>query len=193
MRVLGCAWKINFPEVIWSWLTKMRLWPQKWFETQIFTLNHFQVRHAKRERERERERESARKEREEAQITPLTSPVNPELQSDDRTHQISPIAPRHSISPSILPPFDLTSARSRLRPTNLRPTDLQPTNLSLWFWFLLLLWWCCSGVLVVVVAEICCRGSSLEFWWCVVLVFGCDFEIFYNKICLDAEKIAEKM
>ena len=44
---------------------------------------------------------------------------------------------------------------------------------------------------------------ELEFWWCVVLGFGydlfrglgfgCDFEIFCNKICLDAEKIAEKM
>ena len=44
---------------------------------------------------------------------------------------------------------------------------------------------------------------ELEFRWCVVLGFGCDlfcelgfgcdFEIFCNKICLDAEKIAEKM
>ena len=25
------------------------------------------------------------------------------------------------------------------------------------------------------------------------LGFGCDFEIFCNKICLDAKKIAEKM
>ena len=25
------------------------------------------------------------------------------------------------------------------------------------------------------------------------LGFGCDFEIFCNKICLDAEKIVEKM
>ena len=44
---------------------------------------------------------------------------------------------------------------------------------------------------------------ELEFWWCVVLGFGCDlfrglgfgydFEIFCNKTCLDAEKIVEKM
>ena len=56
---------------------------------------------------------------------------------------------------------------------------------------------------MVVVVGVCCRGSSLELRWCVVLGFGCDlfrglrfgcdFEIFCNKICLDAEKIAEKM
>ena len=44
---------------------------------------------------------------------------------------------------------------------------------------------------------------ELEFRWCVVLGFGCDlfrglgfgcdFEIFCNKIYLDAKKIAEKM
>ena len=36
-------------------------------------------------------------------------------------------------------------------------------------------------------------GVELEFRWCVVLGFGCDFEIFYNKICLDVEKMAKKM
>ena len=59
---------------------KMSLWPQKWFEDQFFTSNHFRVRRAERERERERER---------AQITPSMSPVNPELQSDDHMHQIA--------------------------------------------------------------------------------------------------------
>ena len=67
---------------------KMSLWPRKWFEAQIFTSNHFRVRRAEREGERERERERART-REEAQITPSTLPANPELQSDDRTHQIA--------------------------------------------------------------------------------------------------------
>ena len=37
----------------------------------------------------EREREKEREEEEGAQITPLTSPANPELQSDDHTHQIA--------------------------------------------------------------------------------------------------------
>ena len=59
----------------------------------------------------------------------------------------------------------------------------------------------------MVVVAFDCRSLlswvELEFRWCVVLGFdcdlfrglgfGCDFEIFYNKICLDAEKIAEKM
>ena len=93
-------------------------------------------------------------------------------------------------------------ARSRLRAISpstqsLRPTDLRPTDLSLslWFWFLLLLWWCGSGVLVVVAFD--CRSLllwvELEFRWCVVLGFGCDFKIFCNKICWDVEKIAEKI
>ena len=75
--------------------------------------------------------------------------------------------------------------------------------------------WYGSGVLVVVAFD--CRSLlpwvELEFRWCVVLGFGydlfcglgfgydlfcglgfgCDFEIFCNKICLDAEKIAKKM
>ena len=52
MWVFGCAWKINFLKVIWSWLCKMRLWPRKWFGVKIFTWNHFRVRCAKREREK---------------------------------------------------------------------------------------------------------------------------------------------
>ena len=146
---------------------------------------HFKQFLGQTRRERERERERAREEGEEAQIMPSTSSANPELQSDDRTHQISPIAPR--TAPLDLA-FDLASVRSRLR----------TIDLSLWFWFLLLLWWCSGGVLVVVVVGVCCRGSSLEFRWCVVLGFGCD--LFRGlrfgcdfEICLDAEKIAEKM
>ena len=80
-----------------------------------------------------------------------------------------------------------------------------PISLYVWFWFLLLLWWCGSGVLVVVAFDCWSLLSwvELEFWWCVVLGFGCDlfrglgfgcdFEIFCNKTCLVAKKIAEKM
>ena len=55
MRVFGCAWKINFSEIIFSWPGVLKALTQKWFEVKIFTLNHFRT-HAQRERERERER-----------------------------------------------------------------------------------------------------------------------------------------
>ena len=57
--MFGCAWKINFPENIFSWPCKMSLWPWKWFEVKIFTSNHFRVRCAKREIDREKEERSA--------------------------------------------------------------------------------------------------------------------------------------
>ena len=53
MRVFGCAWKINFPEIIFSWLCVLKALTRKWFEVKIFTSNHFRT-HAQRERERER-------------------------------------------------------------------------------------------------------------------------------------------
>ena len=99
-------------------------------------------------------------------------------------HSIVPIAPRRSISPSTH-----------------RSLSLSVILISVWFWFLLLLWWCGSGVLVVMAFD--CQSLlpwvELEFQWCVVLRFGCDlfcglgfscdFKIFCNKICLDAEKM----
>ena len=54
MRVFGCAWKINFPEIIFSWLCVLKALTRKWFEVKIFTSNHFRT-HTQRERERERE------------------------------------------------------------------------------------------------------------------------------------------
>ena len=56
MWVFGCAWKINFPEIIFSWSGVLKALTWKWFEVKIFTSNHFRT-HAQRERERERERE----------------------------------------------------------------------------------------------------------------------------------------
>ena len=52
MRVFGCTWKINFPEIIFSWPGVLKALTQKWFEVKIFTSNHFRT-HAQRERERE--------------------------------------------------------------------------------------------------------------------------------------------
>ena len=99
-----------------------------------------------------------------------------------------------------LAPLDL-AARSRLRAISASTHR----SLSVILIFVVVVWWCGSGVWVVVAFD--CRNLlpwvELEFRWCVVLGFGCDlfrglgfgcdFEIFYNKICLDAEKIAEKM
>ena len=51
MWVFGCAWKINFPEIIFSWPCVLKALTRKWFEVKIFTSNHFRT-HAQRERER---------------------------------------------------------------------------------------------------------------------------------------------
>ena len=55
-------------------------------------------------------------------------------------------------------------------------------------------WW-----LWLLIAEVYCRGLNWSFGgvWCWDLAaicsvdwdFGCDFEIFCNKICFDAEKM----
>ena len=147
--------------------------------------------------------------REEAQITPSMSPVKPRslfpgpmiarfsptIERKPRSHtpvqrSISPSILRRSISLLDLAPLDLV-ARSRLHAIS--PTTHR--SLSVILIFVVVVWWCGSGVLVVVAFD--CQSLlplvELEFRWCVVLGFGCDFEIFCNKICLDAEKIAEKM
>ena len=116
--------------------------------------------------ERERQREEG------AQITPSTSPTNPELQSNDRTHQITPVS-------SIIASCRLhRAARSRLRPTDL--------SLSLWFWFLCDFDFCCycGGVVVVfwwlwlLIARVCCRGLNWSFGgvWCWDLAMICSVD-----------------
>ena len=103
---------------------------------------------------------------------------------------ISPSILHRSISLLDLAPLDLV-ARSRFRAIS--PTTHR--SLSVILIFVVVVWWCGSGVLVVVAFD--CQSLlplvELEFRRCVVLGFGCDFEIFCNKICLDAEKIAEKI
>ena len=51
MQVFGCAWKINFPEMLFSWPCVLVGLTRKWFEVKIFTSNHFRT-HAQREKER---------------------------------------------------------------------------------------------------------------------------------------------
>ena len=202
MRVFGCARKIYFPEIIWSW-------PGKWAFDHgnglklKFSLQTISESDAQRERERERERESARERKPyhavdvagEAQIVIFGSDDRT-LQSEDREEaQIVRFSPTiegkpkshapvwRSISRRSISLLNLASARSRL----------WPTDLSLWFWFLLLL---CGGVVVVfgwlwlLIAGICCRGLNWSFSgvWCWLWFWN-----FFNKICLDAEKIVKKM
>ena len=50
MQVFGCAWKINFPEMLFSWPCVLVGLTRKWFKMKIFTSNHFRT-HAQRERE----------------------------------------------------------------------------------------------------------------------------------------------
>ena len=208
MRVFGCAWKIYFSEIIWSWLGKWAFDHGNGLKWKFSLQTIFGT---EAQRERERERESARM-REEARsrlwrrrwspdrrfrvrrshTTIRRSRGSPDrtLQSDNRTLQSDDReeAQIARSSPTIdlafdLAPLDLASARSRLR----------PTDLSLWFWFLLLL---CGGVVVVfwwlwlLIARICCRGLNWSFGgvWCWLWFWN-----FFNKICLDAEKIVKKM
>ena len=158
MRVFGCAWKINFPEVIWSWPCKMRLWPRKWFETQIFTSNHFRVRIARRERERERE--------------------SPDHAFDVAGEPQAPVWQSHAL--------DLANrtahhaARSRLR-SILPPLDLAFDPLISLYDFDFC---CCGGVVVVfwwlwlLIAEVCCRGLNWSFGgvWCWDLAVICSVD-----------------
>ena len=51
MRVFGCAWKINFPEIIFSWPGVLKALTRKWFEVKIFTSNHFRTHTQRQKRE----------------------------------------------------------------------------------------------------------------------------------------------
>ena len=169
-------------------------WKKYALTTEIHFRSYFHFKwFPDRERERERERERGRRGSPDHAFDVAGEPWAPVqwLHAPDRTDLVDRTTP-----------LDLTFPRSRLQPTDL---SLCVILISVWFWFLLLLWLCGGGVLVVVAFDYRSLLSwvELEFRWCVVLGvgydlfcglgFGCDFEIFCNKICLDAEKIAEKM
>ena len=82
MRVFGCTWKINFPEIIFSWLGVLKALTRKLFEVKIFTSNHFRTL-AQRERERESPDHSLDR-------APIWRPK--ELQSDDH----KPVSSHHA-------------------------------------------------------------------------------------------------
>ena len=82
MWVFSCAWKINFPKIIFSWLGVLKALTRKLFEVKIFTSNHFRTL-AQRERERESPDHSLDR-------APIWRPK--ELQSDDH----KPVSSRHT-------------------------------------------------------------------------------------------------
>ena len=122
--MFGCAWKINFPENIFSWPCALMDLTRKLVSVKIFTSNHFRT-HAQRERERERERE----EKERSQIIPSTSPANPEPRL------------RHRLCRSTNPRTDLRPMSLRLcqRPKAFAPRTHEQ-SLSMWFWFFVWFW-----------------------------------------------------
>ena len=130
--MFGCAWKINFPKMLFSWPCVLVGLTRKWFEVKIFTSNHFRT-HAQREREiapRSRHEPRAQSLSTSHPSTspfdfdfkshPLTSPTNPEpravrlrtlqlrhLTSTSNCTQIAPFdfagKPRAQITPSTSP------------------------------------------------------------------------------------------
>ena len=174
MRVFGCARKIYFPEIIWSW-------PGKWAFDHgnglklKFSLQTISRSDAQGERERERERARAREEarsrlrrrrrspdrrfrvrRSHATVRRSRGSPDRMLQSDDRTLQSDDRSRLRSCA-----------ARSRLRAISASTHR----SLSMILIFVVVVWWCGSGVLVVVAFD--CRNLlpwvKLEFRWCVVL------------------------
>ena len=178
MRVFGCAWKINFPEIIFNWPGVLKALTRKWFEVKIFTSNHFRT-HAQRQRERERERERAfdfgfadhslrlrlwlrrlRRSQPSNSTSPIYEPTN--LRTDHafdfadhafnfvdlRTHE-----PIFDPEPRTHKPISLSLCDFDFLCDFDRPT-------SLWsLIFLLLLWWCFGGFPVVWWWVLC------GWWW----------------------------
>ena len=141
MWVFGCAWKINFPEIIFSWPSVLKALTRKWFEVKIFTSNHFRT-HAQRERKRERERESLwlRLRR----SLPLTSTLPIYEPTDLRTHRSRlwlrrSTNPRTDLRPRAFNPWTFDFAGD-LEPSchepifDPEPRTHEPISLSLWFW-----------------------------------------------------------
>ena len=163
MRVFGCTWKINFPEIIFSWPGVLKALTQKWFEVKIFTSNHFRT-HAQREREREPSTSTSpifeptdlRTDHafdfvdlrthelhfnpEPSAYEPSTSPATQSLRATNWSSTHWSMNPRTDFRPRAFDPwaFDFTG--------DLEPSRHEPTNrslslsLSLWFWFSVWFW-----------------------------------------------------
>ena len=175
--MFGCAWKINFPENIFSWLCVLMALTQKLVSVKIFTSNNFRT-YAQRERERERGRRESPDHafdctgEPRAQITPRThSPDHAfdfvDLRTDLRTHEpifdLEPLTHEPSTSPTTQslcatnPRIDLSLCVILIFCVILIDpwTDLRFCVIFI-FYSLFDLWFCCcccggvgSGVLVV--------------------------------------------
>ena len=88
--MFGCAWKINFPEIIFSWLCVLKALTRKWFEVKISlqTISGLTWR----ERERERERERAQSSDQAPVWQPQIEPITPRRSRKDRTALIAALA-----------------------------------------------------------------------------------------------------
>ena len=155
MRVFGCAWKINFSEIIFNWPGVLKALTWKWFEVKIFTSNHFRT-YTQRERERESLRLRLRQLR---RSQPLTSTSLIYETTDLQTNHAFDFADLRTHEP-IFDPEPRTH-----KPISLSLCDFdflcdfdRPT--SLWsLIFLLLLWWCFGGFPVVWWWVLC------GWWW----------------------------
>ena len=180
MWVFGCAWKINFSEIIFSWPGVLKALTRKWVEVKIFTSNHFRT-HAHREREREREPSTSTSTSPIYEpITPLTSPTSPITPSTSPIYELI-YEPMNRSSTQSLRPTDLRLCRrprAFMPRTNLRPRafDLEPRthesiSLCVWFWSThkpMSLWSLNFYLFFLVVVWV------VVFWWfscCVVVGF----------------------
>ena len=105
MRVFGCAWKINFPEVIFSWPCVLVGLTRKLDSVQIFTSNHFRT-HVQREKSPNHSSDRA----------PVQQPtLHRSRQSQHRADRTGLITPRHTSA-------DPHQHRSTLAPIKQRST-----------------------------------------------------------------------
>ena len=143
MRVFGCAWKINFLEIIFNWPGVLKALTRKWFEVKIFTSNHFRT-HAQRQRERESLRLRLRRSQPSNSTLPIYEPIDLRTDhafdfadhafdfADLRTHELIFDPEPSTHEPSTSPATQSLRATNRSSTLRLRPRAMNPqTDLSL--------------------------------------------------------------
>ena len=128
MRVFGCAWKINFPEIIFSWLCVLKALTRKWFEVKIFISNYFRT-HAQRERKSLRLRLCRSTNQSRLRLCQLR---RSRLQLRRSSTQSLRPTDLWTHEPIFDPEPSTSPATQSLRATN--PQTNLSLSLSLWFW-----------------------------------------------------------